>query len=241
MPDPRSLYRFVALAAFILTVALALWLLEADPVVIWPVMIAAWAVAAALEWAAWRQGRPRAVVASAEEAASGEEIAAPAEPVEAAVGTPPLVVPPAEANRVSAEAAVSAATPREDGDERPPAPATPPEPGRPPLRPVPSPAPAPEPPAAPVPPPAAAEHAPRPAAAGVVDLRTRATLQPRRWNLWDLERLARDELHGDPLRFEELSYLFVHLRRFASPDGSLPTEFDDLVRESFGDLLEQRR
>jgi hypothetical protein len=79
----------------------------------------------------------------------------------------------------------------------------------------------------------------RPAASSdVVDLRMRATIQPRRWNLWDLERRARDEQARDPLRYEEWSYLFVHLRQFATPDGSLPTEFDGLVRESFGELLE---
>ena len=80
----------------------------------------------------------------------------------------------------------------------------------------------------------------RPAAssAGVVDLRTRVTAQPRRWNLWDLERRARDEAQRDPIRYEEWSFLFVHLRQFATPDGSLPTEFDALVRESFGELLE---
>jgi hypothetical protein len=79
----------------------------------------------------------------------------------------------------------------------------------------------------------------RPAASSdVVDLRMRATIQPRRWNLWDLERRARDELPRDPVRYEEWSYLFVHLRQFATPDGSLPTEFDGLVRESFGELLE---
>jgi hypothetical protein len=64
------------------------------------------------------------------------------------------------------------------------------------------------------------------------------TAQPRRWNLWDLERRARAEAQRDPLRYEEWSYLFVHLRQFATPDGSLPLEFDGLVRESFGDLLE---
>jgi hypothetical protein len=80
----------------------------------------------------------------------------------------------------------------------------------------------------------------RPAAGSrdVIDLRTRVTAQPRRWNLWDLERRARDEAQRDPLRYEEWSFLFVHLRQFASPDGSLPTEFDGLVRESFGELLE---
>ena len=94
---------------------------------------------------------------------------------------------------------------------------------------------------------AAARRARAPAAApcpagsrlpGVIDLRTRVTAQPRRWNLWDLERRARDEAQRDPLRYEEWSYLFVHLRQFATPDGSLPASSTSLVRESFGELLE---
>lgn len=233
MPDPRSLYRFVALAAFILTVALALWLVEVDPVVIWPVMLAAWAVAAVLEWAAWRLERPRAVPATPHNRVDEENGRS------SAAGAPPAAA--ADADGTSAEvAAIAAATPPDEG-EKAPVPTSPPERRRPPLRPVPSPAPTPEqPPPGPATPPPAAERPRRTAAAaGVVDLRTRATLQPRRWNLWDLERLARDGLHGDPHRFEELSYLFVHLRQFASPDGSLPTEFDELVRESLGDLLER--
>jgi hypothetical protein len=53
------------------------------------------------------------------------------------------------------------------------------------------------------------------------------------------ERLARDEARRDPARRDEWSYLILHLRRFASADGVLPTEFDPLVRESFGGLLER--
>jgi hypothetical protein len=59
----------------------------------------------------------------------------------------------------------------------------------------------------------------------------------REWNLWDLERRARERA-GDPARDEEWTALFVHLREFASPDGVLPTEFDDLVRESFAELIQ---
>ena len=62
--------------------------------------------------------------------------------------------------------------------------------------------------------------------------------QPRAWNLWELERLVRSRAGDDPLRDEEWSYLLVYLRDFASPEGVLPEEFDALVRESFGDLLE---
>jgi hypothetical protein len=59
--------------------------------------------------------------------------------------------------------------------------------------------------------------------------------EPREWNVWEIEEAlrARGEEQG-----EEVSYLLVYLREFASPDGSLPLDFDALVRESFGDLLE---
>jgi hypothetical protein len=59
----------------------------------------------------------------------------------------------------------------------------------------------------------------------------------REWNLWDLERLARERA-GNAQRDEEWSALFTHLRVFANADGTLPKEFDGLVRESFGELIE---
>ena len=60
---------------------------------------------------------------------------------------------------------------------------------------------------------------------------------PRRWNLWHLERLARDRAGRDPARDEEWSFLFMHLREFADPDGVLPADFDGLVRDAFGELI----
>jgi hypothetical protein len=60
---------------------------------------------------------------------------------------------------------------------------------------------------------------------------------PREWNLWDLERLARNESGGDVARDEERTYLLVYLREFAGADGNLPADFDGLVRDAFGDLL----
>ncbi len=63
---------------------------------------------------------------------------------------------------------------------------------------------------------------------------------PRQWNIWDLERLARAEAPEHPERRDEWAFLFVHLRQFANADGVLPTEFDSLVRESFGGLLERQ-
>jgi hypothetical protein len=60
---------------------------------------------------------------------------------------------------------------------------------------------------------------------------------PREWNLWELERAARDHAGDDVARNEERSYLLMYLREFAGPDGVLPTDFDGLVRDAFGDVL----
>jgi outer membrane biosynthesis protein TonB len=60
---------------------------------------------------------------------------------------------------------------------------------------------------------------------------------PREWNLWELERAARDHATDDVVRNEERSYLLMYLREFAGPDGVLPTDFDGLVRDAFGDVL----
>ena len=255
MPDRRSIFRLLALAGFLLTVALALWLAELRPLYVIIVMAAALAVAWAVEWLSWRQELPRLVAEGAEGEATDDAGAVrpagePAEaspvlpvPLEPAAPLPAASVVPTAAEPLLEPAAPSTRRPEPQGPApAPPAePEPPPEPPpRPPLRPVPTPPPEPAPPV-PTPPeqvPAAAEPV-RPAArSDVVDLRTRATVAPRRWNLWDLERRARDEQQRDPNRYEEWSYLFVHLRQFATPDGSLPTEFDGLVRESFGDLLE---
>jgi hypothetical protein len=59
--------------------------------------------------------------------------------------------------------------------------------------------------------------------------------RPGEWNLWELERRARDYAGGSPLR-EDWKALFIHLRDFARSDGSLPGRFDPLVRESFPEL-----
>ena len=276
MPDRRSIFRLLALAGFLLTVALALWLAEVRPLLVIIVMALALGVAWSVEWLSWRQEVPREVVVESGSAPEAEEGVTVLPPVEAPAAEPPLpvpaeVVPPpapepvAEAEPVEPEVEAAppvvvvpaapaepppaleppapepepvpepVATPPPPPAPPPPAPEPAPPPPRPPLRPVPPPPPEPAPP----PPLQPAAEPVRPAASSdVIDLRMRATLQPRRWNLWDLERRARDELPRDPIRYEEWSYLFVHLRQFATPDGSLPTEFDGLVRESFGELLE---
>jgi hypothetical protein len=243
VPDRRSIFRLLALAGFLLTVALALWLTELGPLLVALVMAAALAVAWAVEWLSRRRETPRVVSDGPTGDGEPVEPASPREPPPAPL--PPPVLPPESPSRVEPEPGHDpAAPPMSLGEAGPPAeqepqaPSPAPQPGppaRPPLRPVPPP---PEPLPPPPTPPERVPAASGPAQPGVVDLRTRATAAPRRWNLWDLECRARDEQQRDPDRYEEWSYLFVHLRQFAAPDGSLPTEFDGLVRESFGDLLE---
>jgi hypothetical protein len=66
---------------------------------------------------------------------------------------------------------------------------------------------------------------------------TSANHTAREWNLWELERAARDHGSDDVAQAEERSYLLVYLREFAGPDGMLPADFDGLVRDAFGDVL----
>ena len=79
---------------------------------------------------------------------------------------------------------------------------------------------------------------PEPAATAVATLPLPP--QEQEWNLWELERLTRERSGDDRDRDAEWGYLVVYLREFARPDGTLPTEFDALVRESFGELLAGR-
>jgi type IV secretory pathway VirB10-like protein len=110
------------------------------------------------------------------------------------------------------------------------------------LEPEPEPQPSSEPPrivAAPPPPPEPEqepEPQPEPGAARVVAFLP-ANDGPREWNLWELERAARDHATDDVGRNEERSYLLMYLREFAGPDGVLPMDFDGLVRDAFGDVL----
>jgi len=134
-----------------------------------------------------------------------------------------------------------------------PEPAPPPdlEPG-----PTPEPEPEPEPTSVPEPPPPPVPSPPRIAAAPppppipepepepervpepeVVSIVSRLST-PREWNIWELERLARDQGGDDVGRDEERAYLLMYLREFANADGDLPSDFDAVVRESFGDVLD---
>jgi hypothetical protein len=160
------------------------------------------------------------------EAPPAPEPLSPAAEVSASEPTPAVEVPEVEAVTRLPEAEEQAAA-VEDVAE--PEPEPEPEPERPPLVAVaPEPEPEPEPPA--LPEPAPVER--------VVTLPLAQT--PRTWNLWELERLARERAGADVERDEERSYLLMYLRDFASPEGTLPIDFDLLVRESFGELIETR-
>src|SRR5216684_1462797 len=97
------------------------------------------------------------------------------------------------------------------------------------------PAPGPQAPPEPEPPP---EPAAAPAPPTIVPIGVGAG--PRQWNLWDLERLTREDAGSDPQHDEERRFLLLYLRDFADNDGLLPVDFDGLVRESFGELVGAR-
>jgi hypothetical protein len=75
----------------------------------------------------------------------------------------------------------------------------------------------------------------------VASFTTRSLGVPQRWNLWELERVAREQSGADAIRDEERSFLLMYLREFAEADGVLPTSFDGVVREAFGDALDAVR
>jgi hypothetical protein len=60
---------------------------------------------------------------------------------------------------------------------------------------------------------------------------------PRQWNVWELERIAREREGDDAIRDDELTFLLLELRQFANADGMLPASFDGVIRETFGELL----
>jgi hypothetical protein len=58
-------------------------------------------------------------------------------------------------------------------------------------------------------------------------------VEARAWNVWEIDRA----LHDSGTVTEEQEFLLIYLRDYAGPDGSLPIDFDALVRESFADVL----
>lgn len=240
--------RFVVEALFLVAVAAVAGLAEFPTEAIVLVMGLAWLLVAGVEWALSRSGafplqgllrrrasaEPPTTVAAPDEVPVQHVRVMPREPEPAAqpviarrpepMPEPELDAPPApEPTPPVIEPALSEPTPApERPAEEPPAPEPEPEPEpeRAPLVAVEPPAPEPEP-------------------ERVVALPLSGT--PREWNVWELERLVREHSGEDAAVDEERSYLLVYLREFATPEGTLPVDFDALVRESFGPLLAAAR
>jgi hypothetical protein len=211
--------RFLIEAGFIIAVAVIAGIARLDTAWIVAVMAGAWLIVAVVEISVSRRraqerGRPQA--------------RAPVSPAEGpAAPSPPVVV---------------RREPRVETRPEPPAPAR----EEPRIEPRPEPSPTlvvPPPPVVVVPPPppeSEPEPEPEPEPERVVAFPTTSD-GPREWNLWELERAARDHASDDVAQNEERSYLLMYLREFAGPDGVLPADFDGLVRDAFGDMLHSVR
>ncbi|HEV2591262.1 MAG TPA: hypothetical protein VGU02_05150 [Gaiellaceae bacterium] len=95
---------------------------------------------------------------------------------------------------------------------------------------APVPAPVPEPVLEPQPEP---EPVPEPVAVATAPASAPARVAGPPYNFAELERA----LAGSGTANDEQTFLLQYLRDYAGADGNLPSEFDDLVRESFGALL----
>ena len=222
---PAAPFRFALEVAFLVLVAVGAGLARFEPVVIVALMAVALVMVALVERASARE----AALASGEDAIDEgppshepeppqhvERVESEPAPVPEAVAAQPEPEPePAS----EPELAVSEKSARAILASGPP-----PVPGPPVLerQPEAEPEPEPEPEPASEPEP---EPEPEPSSSG----------SSREWNIWDLQRLVRDR--ADDSRQEERAALVLSLRDFARADGTLPFEFDELVRESFGSLL----
>jgi len=169
------------------------------------------------------------------------------------LGTPWIVTVMAAAWLIVAVVEIGASRRRAKGFPRSPATEAEPPPASPPPRPPlvvraeperePAPEPRPEPPriVAVPPPPPEPEPEPEPPVVEPEPARVVAFTPvddgPREWNLWELERAARNHAGSDVVQNEERAYLLMYLRDFAGPDGMLPADFDGLVRDAFADVL----
>lgn len=228
---PTAPFRFALEVAFLVLVAIGAGLARFEAVVIVALMAVALVMVALVERASAREAAPASGEdaidedppwhepepphhverVEAEPAPVPETVAAQPEPEPEPATEPELAV-----SEKSARAILASGPPPVPGPpalERQPEPEPEPDP-------EPEPAPEPEPEPAPQP-----EAEPEPISSG----------SSREWNIWDLERLVRDR--ADDSRQEERAALVLSLRDFARADGTLPFEFDELVRESFGSLL----
>jgi len=208
--------RFLIEAGFIVAVAVVAGVERFSTATIVLVVGAAWLLVACVEFFS-ALARKRTTRLQAAGAPQSRPVAVPAEP--------PVALQP--------EPAPAPAPDVEPG----PTPEPEPKP-EPPVVPAPEPVPAPPRVVAVPPPPPAPEPVPVPQLEPEVVSLAARRVGPREWNVWELERLARDRSGDDLGRDEERTFLLMYLREFANPDGVLPADFDSVVRESFGDVLD---
>ena len=206
--------RFIVEAGFIIAVAVVAGIERLSTWWIIAVVAGAWLIVAAVEIAVWA----RNVVAQQPQAVDEPADLEPAPTLEYSSGPPVVVRPQSSAETREAEPS-SEAEPEPEQTR---------EPERPRIVAVPALPPEPE---------LEPESEVEPQEPDRVVAFLPANESPREWNLWELERAARDHGGDDVARNEERSYLLMYLRDFAGPDGTLPADFDALVRESFGDVL----
>jgi outer membrane biosynthesis protein TonB len=240
--------RFLIEAGFLIAVAVAAGFARLGTVTIILVMAGAWLLMAAVEWVLSRaraRPAPEPIVAPAEALEQRREPPAvrTVPPPPAAAAAPPFVErrepEPAPAPEPEITPGPSLEPAPEPEREAPPEPAPPETPPDQPRVAVVAAAPEPRPEREPEP------ASPRPAApvtpepeGRVVAFTPRMLGVPQQWNLWELERVAREQSGADAARDEERSFLLMYLREFADADGVLPTSFDGIVREAFGDVLD---
>jgi hypothetical protein len=205
---PPASLRLPLEAAFVVLVAVGAWLAEFNPAL----LIAAVALACVLVALLERASREVATPAIVDESVVEESPLEP-EPPRIVAEEPPAPVAEPEPD-AEPELAVSERSARAILASGPPPAPEPPRPRPRVSEPEPEPEPIPEPEAEPEPP---------------------SAEPPREWSIWDLQRLIRDR--PDDARQEEWAALVHSLRDFARADGTLPVEFDGLVRDSFGSIL----
>ncbi|MGD0167220.1 MAG: hypothetical protein ABSC51_08025 [Gaiellaceae bacterium] len=59
----------------------------------------------------------------------------------------------------------------------------------------------------------------------------------RGWDIWELGDLVDETPRQDPMREEERRQILYYLREYSTMGGRIPPEFEDLIYETFGDLM----
>jgi hypothetical protein len=78
---------------------------------------------------------------------------------------------------------------------------------------------------------------PDPAVDDTQEIKLEAVPPAGGWNLNRIERLVEANAGANPDRVPEWRYYLLYLREFAEIGGALPSSFDRLVWDAFGDLL----